>query len=316
MNDSASPLATLLLVDDDPSIIQAASRLLSDFGRCRFARSASDALRLLRNEPVDLVLLDAEMPEMGGLEMLGVMQRTSELADIPVVLLTSHRDEATEEAAFAAGAVDYLSKPIRPGVLKARVSTQLRLSRALAEVRRLSRTDVLTGLANRRAMQERLEREVLRADRLLASTSVLMIDVDHFKAFNDHYGHAAGDQALIKVAECMRKAASRANDFCARWGGEEFVVLLPDTDGDGAMAVASHLHQAFAELAHPHEASPQGRLTASVGVATLAALSSQRPVESLALSIQDRLEHLLSRADAALYSAKSSGRSRSALASL
>jgi diguanylate cyclase (GGDEF)-like protein len=316
MNDSASPPATLLLVDDDPSIIQAASRLLSDFGRCRFARSATDALRLLRNEPVDLVLLDAEMPEMGGLEMLGVMQKSSELADIPVVLLTSHRDEATEEAAFAAGAVDYLSKPIRPGVLKARVNTQLRLSRALAEVRRLSRTDALTGLANRRAMQERLEREALRADRLLASTSVLMIDVDHFKAFNDLYGHAAGDQALIKVAECMSKAASRANDFCARWGGEEFVVLLPDTDSDGAMAVASHLHRAFAELAYPHEASPQGHLSASVGVATLAALSFQRPIGSLADSVQDRIEHLLSRADAALYRAKSAGRSRSELASL
>jgi len=316
MNDSASPLATLLLVDDDPSIIQAASRLLSDFGRCRFARSASDALRLLRNEPVDLVLLDAEMPEMGGLEMLGLMQKSSELADIPVVLLTSHRDEATEEAAFAAGAVDYLSKPIRPGVLRARVSTQLRLSRALAEVRRLSRTDVLTGLANRRAMQERLEREALRADRLLASTSVLMIDVDRFKAFNDLYGHAAGDQALIKVAECMSKAASRANDLCARWGGEEFVVLLPDTDSDGALAVASHLHRALAELAHPHEASPQGQLSASVGVSTLAAVSSQHPGGSQAPSIQDRLEQLLSRADAALYRAKSGGRSRSELATL
>jgi len=315
MNENTSPPATLLLVDDDPSIIQVASRLLSDFGRCRFARSAADALRLVRNEPVDLVLLDAEMPEMGGLEMLGLMQKSSELAEIPVVLLTSHRDEATEEAAFAAGAVDYLSKPIRPGVLKARVSTQLRLSRALAEVRRLSRTDALTGLANRRAMQERLEREVLRADRLRTSTSVLMIDIDHFKAFNDLYGHVAGDLALIKVAECMRKAASRAYDFCARWGGEEFVVLLPDTDSDGAMAVAAHLHLALAELAHPHEASPQGHLSASIGVATHAAPSSQQPIESVAHTVQDRIEHLLGRADAALYRAKSAGRACSELAS-
>jgi diguanylate cyclase (GGDEF)-like protein len=149
---------------------------------------------------------------------------------------------------------------------------------------------------------------------LQASTSVLMIDVDRFKAFNDLYGHAAGDQALIRVAECMSKAASRANDLCARWGGEEFVILLPDTDSDGAMAVAAHLHRALAELAHPHEASPQGQLSASVGVATLAAVSSQHPSGSLAPSIQDRLEQLLSRADAALYRAKSGGRSRSELA--
>lgn len=314
MNELSSTSATLLLVDDDPSIIQAASRLLSDFGRCRFARSAADALRLLRQEPVDLVLLDAEMPEMGGLELLALMQKSSDLAEIPVVLLTSHRDEATEEAAFAAGAVDYLSKPIRPGVLKARVSTQLRLSRALAEVRRLSRTDSLTGLANRRAMQEQLEREVLRAERQRTTTSILMIDVDHFKAFNDLYGHSGGDHALIKVADCLRKAASRANDFCARWGGEEFVVLLPDTDRQGAMTVAEHLHQALSELAHPHEASPLGHLTASIGVATLAPLASESTGGRGPGSVQDRLENLLGRADAALYEAKSAGRSRSVYA--
>lgn len=315
MPDTANRSASLLLVDDDPSIIQAASRLLSEFGRCRFARSATDALRMLRQEPVDLVLLDAEMPEMGGLEMLGLMQASSDLHEIPVVLLTSHRDEETEEAAFAAGAVDYLSKPIRPGVLKARVSTQLRLSRALAEVRRLSRTDSLTGLANRRAMQERLEQELLRAGRQRTATSVLMIDVDHFKAFNDFYGHSSGDHALIKVAQTMREAAHRSNDFCARWGGEEFVVLLPDTDGEGAMAVAQHFHQALAKLAHPHEASPIGRLTTSVGVATLEASALERTTSAETGSAQDRLESLLGRADAALYKAKAAGRNRSELAS-
>lgn len=314
MNESRPTPATLLLVDDDPSIIQAASRLLSDFGRCRFARSAADALRLLRQEPVDLVLLDAEMPEMGGLEMLSLMQKARELAEIPVVLLTSHRDEATEEAAFAAGAVDFLSKPIRPGVLRARVNTQLRLSRALAEVRRLSRTDPLTGLFNRRAMQERLERELLRADRQNAPLSVLMVDVDHFKAFNDLYGHAGGDHALIKMADCLRQAASRANDDCARWGGEEFLVLLPDTDGPGAMAVAQHLHQALVELAHPHEASPLGQLTASVGIATLEPPSEECAAALRAAPLQDRLEELLGRADAALYRAKAAGRSRSEIA--
>lgn len=311
MNEPSPKLATLLLVDDDPSIILAASRLLSDFGRCRFARNAADALRLLRQEPVDLVLLDAEMPEMGGLEMLALMQKSSDLAEIPVVLLTSHRDEATEEAAFAAGVVDYLSKPIRPGVLKARVNTQLRLSRALAEVKHLSRTDPLTGVANRRAMQERLEQELLRADRQRTATSVLMVDVDHFKAFNDLYGHSDGDHALINVADSLRKAASRANDFCARWGGEEFLVLLPDTDGDGAMAVAEHLHRVLAEFGHPHEASPLERLTVSIGVATLAASTSQRSSALGLGSVKDRLENLLGQADAALYQAKSAGRSRS-----
>lgn len=314
MNEPHPRAATLLLVDDDPSIIQAASRLLSDFGRCRFARSAADALRLLRQEPVDLVLLDAEMPQMGGLEMLALMQKSSDLAEIPVVLLTSHRDEATEEAAFAAGAVDCLTKPIRPGVLKARVGTQLRLNRALAEVRRLSRTDSLTGLANRRAMQEQLEREVCRADRQRTAISVLMIDIDYFKAFNDFYGHSGGDHALIKVADCLRKAASRANDFCGRWGGEEFVVLMPDTDGEGAITVAERVHQALAELAHPHEASPLGRLAVSIGVATLTPPASERTSERGLVSVQNRVDGLLARADAALYEAKAAGRNQTVAA--
>lgn len=311
MNEPSPVSATLLLVDDDPSIIQAASRLLSNLGRCRFARNAIDALRMLRQEPVDLVLLDAEMPGMTGFELLALMQKSDELAGIPVILLTSHSDEATEEAAFAAGAVDYLSKPIRPGVLRARVNTQLRLSRALADVRRLSRTDGLTGLANRRAMQERLEREVSRADRHLVPMSVLMVDVDYFKAFNDLYGHACGDQALVKMAACLRKAASRANDYCARWGGEEFVVLLPDTGADGALAVAQHLHHTLEELAHSHEASPLGRLTASVGIAALMAPEPRREESLRAATAQDRVEALLVRADKALYRAKADGRARS-----
>lgn len=315
MPETLASTATLLLVDDDPSIIQAANRLLSDFGRCRFARSAIDALRLLRNEPVDLMLLDAQMPEMGGLELLALMQKTPELAGIPVVLLTSHRDEATEEAAFAAGAVDYLCKPIRPGVLKARVRTQLRLSRALADVRRLSLTDALTGLANRRAMQERLEHELVRAARTGSAMSLMMIDVDHFKGFNDHYGHAIGDRALVHVADCLRKAASRASDFSSRWGGEEFVVVLPDTDAQGAVVVAEHLHQSMAELDMPNQASPLGRLSASVGIAGVAARGVIHPVASPLARATDHVEKLLAQADAALYQAKAEGRSRSVLAS-
>lgn len=301
--------AKLLLVDDDPSVIQAASRLLTEFGRCRFARSAADALRLLRSEPVDLVLLDAEMPEMSGFELLALMQRSEDLAEIPVVLLTSHMDEATEEAAFQAGAVDYLSKPIRPGVLKARIGTQLRLRRALAEVRQLSRTDALTGLANRRAMQERLEQEVSRSARAGSPLSVLLIDVDYFKGFNDHYGHVAGDRALVQLAACLREAASRASDLSARWGGEEFVAVLSDTDEQGALAVANNLHQRLLALDLPHEASPFERLTASVGIVTRPGRS--RPAGEPHLGAQEAVECLIAEADAALYRAKAQGRNRS-----
>lgn len=314
---STSNAFTLLLVDDDPSIIQATSRLLSDLGRCRFARSGADALRLLRSEPVDLVLLDAEMPGMGGLELLGLMQASEDLARIPVVLLTSHRDESTEEAAFLAGAVDYIPKPIRARVLRARVSTQLRLRRALGEIIQLSRTDPLTGLANRREVQSRIEQELARADRDGTCQSVLMVDVDYFKRFNDHYGHAGGDAALKQVAACLRASACRTTDLAARWGGEEFLVLLPGTDTTGASAVADGVHRRLEELGAPHEASPLGRLTVSVGVATRA--SQPRPGAADASKPHGALtaesaESLLSRADSALYAAKEAGRSRSAVA--
>ena len=307
---------TLLLVDDDPSIIQAASRLLSDLGRCRFARSGADALRLLRSEPVDLVLLDAEMPGMGGLELLGLMQASEDLARIPVVLLTSHRDESTEEAAFLAGAVDYIPKPIRARVLRARVSTQLRLKRALGEIVQLSRTDPLTGLANRREVQERIEQELARADRDGSCLSVLMVDVDYFKRFNDHYGHAGGDTALKQVAACLSGSASRTTDLAARWGGEEFLVLLPGTDAAGASAVAEGVHRRLAELGAPHEASPLGRLSVSVGVATRAPAPRKRPGQADTPDAPgpETSEFLVSRADAALYAAKEAGRSRSVVA--
>lgn len=298
----------LLLVDDDPGIIQATSRLLADFGRCRFARSAVDALRMLQAERVDLVLLDAEMPEMGGFELLSFMKAAPELADIPVVLLTSHRDEAIEESAFAAGAVDYMSKPIRPGVLRARIRTQLELQRVMAEVRSLSRTDSLTGLTNRRAMQERLELEVGRAKRVKSSLSLLMIDVDFFKRFNDHYGHAIGDQALVQVAASLRAVAGRPGDLAVRWGGEEFLVLLSNTDIAGALTVAEHLHQSLAAAAVPHEASPIGRLSCSVGVAALDFAAETGSAMESGARRQALIERLLAEADSAMYAAKEAGR--------
>lgn len=304
----------LLLVDDDPAIIRVTSRLLGDLGRCRFARSASDALRLLRTEPVDLVLLDAEMPGMSGLDLLRLMKRSTDLADIPVVLLTSRFDEETEEAALAAGAADFMAKPIRAGVLRARVGLQLRLREALARVVQLARTDPLTGLANRRAMQERLDLDLARVERSDSPISVLLLDVDHFKRFNDQYGHPAGDRALQAVAQAVRGTACRATDLAGRWGGEEFLVSLPGADEKGAMAVADALHAKLKALAIPHEGSTVAHLSVSIGAAVRpsgANVAAARREASY--SPQLEVERLVSLADAALYEAKSRGRNGTVL---
>lgn len=306
--------ATLLLVDDDSAVIQACSRLLADFGRCRFARQAADAWRILNEERIELVLLDAEMPGESGLDLLLRLQADPHLANVPVILLTSHRDEATEETAFAHGAVDFITKPVRPTILRARVNTQLRLKRAQDRLQILARTDALTGLANRRAGMERLRLELGRARRDGKPLSLLSIDVDHFKRYNDHYGHPAGDQVLQQVGQCLAAVAGRAADLAVRWGGEEFLLLLPGTDLLGAQAVADALHARVREAAIAHVGGEQGRLTLSVGVAEQSGRAPQQGASNPDGDLDAGVEALLARADAALYAAKQGGRNRSALA--
>jgi len=318
MNAALANLPDILLVDDDPGMIQLLSRALAGLGRLRFATNGADALRLARSETPDLLLLDAEMPDMSGFELWELLRADVRFSDLPMIFVTSHAGESMEERGLAVGAADFIVKPVRPGIVAARVRTQLRLKAAVDGLRRLAATDALTGLANRRVLVERLANEWARARRMRRPMAVLLIDVDHFKRFNDVYGHLRGDEALVAVTHALGEAACRPADLVARYGGEEFAVLLPDTNRHGAEAVAQDILERMPELAIEHSGSDIGQLSVSIGGACWDVDSGgwSRAFEPRKIEPGDAapgetpFERLLAIADEALYRAKSEGRAR------
>ena len=257
---------SLLLVDDDPMMIQVMGRALSGLGRLRFATSGEQALRQMADAAPDLVLLDGEMPGMSGFAVCALMKRDPALAHVPVIFVTGHSSTAHELHGLEVGAADFIAKPISEPLLVARVRTQLRVKALTDELRTVASTDALTEVDNRRSFDAALGREWKRARRSGQPLSLLMIDVDHFKRYNDHYGHTAGDACLRAVAQVLKSAMLRPTDLVARYGGEEFAVLLPDTDRRGAEHVAQRIAERLAWLAVPHADSPTAPcVTASIG---------------------------------------------------
>lgn len=305
--------ADILLVDDDPSAIQLLGRILAGEGTVRFATKGADAVRLASTKAPDLVLLDAELPDMNGFQVCTELKRTPGLEEVPVIFVTSHRDESFEVKGFDVGAVDFIAKPVNPKLVLARVRAQLRNKRMADALRLSATTDALTGLANRRRFEETLEIEWRRSRRSKLPLALLLVDVDHFKLFNDTYGHPEGDTCLHAVATALKSCCLRPADTVARYGGEEFALLLPETPNVGALHVAERVLSAMAELAVPHGASPTARVvTVSVGVATNENLGEPQQGSELrnAKVAQYSSRLLLQAADRALYQAKASGRAR------
>jgi diguanylate cyclase (GGDEF)-like protein len=314
MNDN------ILLVDDDPGTIQLLGRILSDSGNLRFATSGEDALRLAHDSVPDLILLDAEMPGMSGFQVCETLKADPALANVPVIFVTSHSEPEFEVSGFELGAADFIAKPVSAPLVLARVKSQLRVKRIADELRRIATIDVLTGVANRRRFDEALEREWRRARRSGDPLALLMIDVDHFKPFNDRYGHPAGDACLRSVAQALVGATLRPADLVARYGGEEFVMLLPQTPRGGAEHVAQGVLDAVGALVIAHEASSTARhVTVSVGVACYDNDSECWVPPSADSRFGDDLRarcsaiELVQAADKALYSAKHAGRAQARL---
>jgi diguanylate cyclase (GGDEF)-like protein len=309
----------ILLVDDDPGTIQLLGRMLADVGNLRFATSGEDALRLVHEVKPDLVLLDAEMPGMSGFQVCEALKADPALADIPVIFVTSHSEPAFELSGFDLGAADFIAKPVSAPLVVARVRTQLRVKHLADELRRIATIDVLTGVANRRRFDEALERECRRARRAGDPMALLMIDVDHFKLFNDHYGHPAGDACLRSVAQALVGASLRPADLVARYGGEEFVVLLPLTPREGAEHMARSVLEAVEALAILHGASSTaGHVTVSVGISCYDEASAcwvMGAADSRAADLGAGCcpIELVQAADKAMYCAKRAGRARAML---
>ncbi|THC46529.1 diguanylate cyclase [Massilia sp. Mn16-1_5] len=294
----------ILVVDDAMENIQILHAALQDEHEVLFALDGSRALALAQAQRPDLILLDAVMPGMDGYAVLQALRAAPETSGTPVIFVTALTSPEDETRALDAGAADFISKPVNAAVVRARVRTQLTVKRQADALRAMTLTDSLTGVANRRAFSERIDNEWRRCGRAGLPMALILADIDHFKLFNDHYGHQAGDACLEQVARAFCRAANRAQDLVARYGGEEFAILLPETDADGARAVAQRVLDELAALAIAHAVSPTSPLlTSSMGIAAL--VPDHRAQTSASL---------IRAADALLYQAKADGRNRYCIA--
>jgi len=294
----------LLLVDDQPLNIQVMHKVFGQDAQLFMATSGPQAIKICETQLPDLVLLDIEMPQMDGFEVCQRLKSNELTRHIPVIFVTAHSDAEQETRGLEVGAVDFITKPINPLVLRARVRTHLLLKFQSDVLRDLAFLDGLTGLYNRRYFDQQLALECARAQRQHGTLALLLIDVDHFKRYNDHYGHQAGDDCLRAVAQLLKDSLKRSTDIVARYGGEEFVCLLPDTDHAHAVQLAQDIAQRVRLRALPHAASDVAPvLTVSIGVAS-------------GHCTTPRLQDLLALADAQLYRAKAEGRDRVCAAEL
>jgi len=288
---------SVLIVDDMVSNIEILSGVLGTEYEVLFATSGKDALDVVYDQAPDLILLDVIMPDMDGYEVCAKLKADEKTRDIPVIFVTAMDQEEDESKGLNAGVIDYITKPFRSSIVKARVRNHLELKRYRDLLKELSTVDGLTGIPNRRRFDEVLESEWRRARRNQTPLSLLLMDIDFFKAYNDHYGHLAGDDCLRQLARGLAEIVRRPADLVARYGGEEFVLLLPDTDADGAIWVANRVQDKIKHLNIPHSHSAVAdHVTFSIGVATLVPADDQT------------LFDLIQCADKLLYTAKQNGR--------
>lgn len=287
----------LLLVDDQPLNIRVLHELFRFDCDVLMATGGEQAIEICRTQLPDLVLLDVVMEGMDGNEVCRRLKTDPLTQDIPIIFISANDQEADEAVGLELGAVDYISKPFNPVIVRARVKTHLTLKLQSDLLRNMAMLDGLTGVANRRKLVSRLEAAWRHACREGGPLSLIMIDVDYFKKYNDHYGHQAGDECLRRLAHAVADNLNRPYDLLARYGGEEFACLLPDTDQSGAMRVAQKIMAAVAELRMEHQASDVSPyVSLSLGIATV--------LPSPDLNCSD----LLRLADEQLYEAKKSGR--------
>jgi diguanylate cyclase (GGDEF)-like protein len=304
----------ILVVDDVRLQRELMSMMIESLGHTALlASDGQEAVDMVRRERPDLVLMDIEMPVMNGYQATREITREQDEDWLPVIFLSVSENDQDLEMAIESGGSDYLVKPVSRAVLGAKIASMLRindmrrrqlelsqqLQLAYSELELTSQRDGLTGVSNRGNFDVQLQREVARAKRARSPISVVLVDVDYFKRYNDHYGHPAGDACLRMVAEALQSACRRPADFVARYGGEEFVLVLPETPAEGALLVAEVARAAVVGCAIPHApAAGTPFVTISAGVATAAPGDDIGP------------DRLVAAADAALYRAKDSGRNR------
>ena len=295
-----SPPATILIVDDEIRNRKLLETLLRPEGYVtRTAASGEEALASIAQRAPDLILLDIMMAGMDGFQVASALKANSATAHIPIIMVTARLDRGARLAGLDAGAEEFLSKPIDRTELWLRVRNLLRLKTLGDALEHLSLHDGLTGLPNRRCFDKYLADQIAIARRHQRTLALVMCDVDSFKAYNDHYGHQAGDACLKQIAVALRSCCGRPADMAARYGGEEFCVILPDTELSGAARIAEAARDAVAQLRIAHEHSPASPFVSISG--GIAALQHKADITA---------EQLIAAADQTLYQAKQLGRNR------
>jgi diguanylate cyclase (GGDEF)-like protein len=289
--------AAILIVDDEPTNIEILTTVLEDEYEIYVATSGAEAIEVARSVLPDLILLDIMMPTVDGYEVCARIKSDAMLADVPVIFTTALGDEQNQIRGLELGAIDYVTKPVMPEVVRARVRNHVDAKRMRDELARLAVTDALTGLSNRRGLEEALDRETHRLAAIGKPLSVIILDIDFFKHFNDAYGHTAGDRCLMMVASALNRAIMHNNEVAARYGGEEFACILPETSLDEAMRRAQLILERVQSLKIPHEKSQVAPfVTVSVGVTSAMCIAGADP------------DWWLDEADRQRYRAKEAGR--------
>jgi diguanylate cyclase (GGDEF)-like protein len=295
----------LLLVDDQRVNILVLYELFRDECEIFMAMDGEQALQSCRTILPDLVLLDVHMDGLDGHEVCRRLKDDPETRDIPIIFVTAQGEEQDEVRGFELGAVDFIVKPINPVIVKARVNTHLTLKQQTDILRSFALLDGLTGVANRRKFDEELALDWRQCQREQAPLSVILIDVDHFKRYNDRYGHLQGDAGLQAVAKALGSAIRRPYDLLARYGGEEFACVLPNTNLIDAVKIAECMQAAVRALKLEHlDSAVDQVLTVSLGVATIVPTAGTTSATVVA------------EADRQLYQAKQAGRARVSSCSL
>lgn len=296
--------AKILIVDDASANIEILSDLLRSDYDIKVAKSGRKALEIIdKDNKIDLILLDVIMQDINGYEVCKTLKNNPYTQDIPIIFVTGNDSPVDEEYGLNLGAVDYIKKPFHPKIAKIRVKNHIKLKLKSDMLEELSMCDSLTHIPNRRNFDENFDKKYKECARDKSSLSLMMIDIDFFKLYNDNYGHGMGDEALIKVASALENILKRPSDMVARYGGEEFVIILKDVDKSGAQKVASSLIEAVENLKIPHKYSQvKDHITISIGI-------------SLKESNDDKSkDDMLKEADDALYRAKENGKNRFVIA--
>jgi len=288
---------SVLIIDDHETTITALQKILSAEFTVFAALNGNEGIKLAEKYLPDVILLDILMLDMDGYAVIKELKQNDITKNIPVIFLTALTSDADEEKGLAMGAVDYIVKPFSPAIVRLRLNNQIKMLEQLHTIEKLSMSDQLTGLPNRRSFEDRSKVEWARACREQSPISILIIDIDKFKDYNDTHGHLQGDVVLQVIARVFTKVLKRPADFIARWGGEEFIVIMPNTNSRGAQEIAEQIRSMAEQTMILDQENNISGITVSIGINSKSAPSGKLP-------------DFFNGADTALYDAKRKGRNR------